>query len=386
MEDLESSDVTTKRHPGSQEPHERGWSEDEALSTFRQAVGLDPGEADFHFILGEAEARRGRLEEAVASYREAIRLGPEGSQYSHALGLTLLRMQRAREAADAFRRETMLQPDNAESHHFLGQALLSVGETEGATRALRRALALDPSSVPTGLDLGRALLGSGRAAEAVTILRRAAERAPEDLEPQLHLARALLGADRGQEARAVIERAWHRDPRCLAGHPDLRAILDDAAAAALREELSLESPHPRAPFRISPWPLVSAAVHGVTGLAARVPKLAILVLVLAAGYATARLAPAVVTRYRLEDDLSAIAHDPVSDDEAIRARIASAAERHGLQDALRPRDCRVDTRATWRRIVCEYAHPVTLLPGARPALRFRIDVEKPRLVEERTHY
>jgi tetratricopeptide (TPR) repeat protein len=349
-------------------------------------VGLDPGEADFHFILGEAEARRGRLEEAVASYREAIRLGPQGPQYSHALGLALLRLERPREAVEAFRRETTLQPTNAESHHFLGKALLAAGQTEAAAQALRRAAALDPSSGPLALELGRALLESGRAVEAVAVLRRATERDPGEVEAQLHLARALLGADRGREARAILERAWHRDPRCLAGHPDLRALLDDASAEALRAELSEEGAPSRAPLGISLWPLVSAAVHGVTGVFASIPRLAVLVGVVAVGYAAVRVAQPVIARYHLQDSLSEIAYDPVSDDEAIRARIGSAAERHGLQDVLQPRDCRVDTRSTWRRIVCEYAHPVVLLPGLAPRLRFRIDVEKPLIEEERTHY
>ncbi len=354
---------------------------------FRQAVGLDPGEADFHFILGEAEARRGRLEEAVASFREAIRLRPEGAQYSHALGQVLLRLDRPREAADAFRRETRLQPSSAESHHLLGGALFAAGDTEAATQALRRALALDPSSAPTALDLGRALLGAGRAAEAVTALRRATERAPEDLEPQLHLGRALLGAGRDREARAVLERAWHRDPRCLVAHPDLRAVLDTTSAESPREDLSGGDPAARAPFGLSPWPLVAATVHGVAGFLSRVPKLAVLLVLAAVAYAGVRLGTAVVTRYHLQDDLSEIAYDPVSDDEAIRARIASAAERHDLDGELVPaRDCRVDTRVTWRRLVCEYTQPIALLPGLAPRVRFRIDVEKPLIKEERTHY
>jgi hypothetical protein len=73
----------------------------------------------------------------------------------------------------------------------------------------------------------------------------------------------------------------------------------------------------------------------------------------------------------------------VSDDAAIRDRIASAAERHGLRETLRPEDCRVDTRPTWRRIVCGYTQAVTLLPGVTPRLAFRIDVEKPLLDDRR---
>ena len=154
-----------------------------------------------------------------------------------------------------------------------------------------------------------------------------------------------------------------------------------------RAELFPEGrPTERARLPISVWPLVTAAVHGVAGIFASVPKLAALVAVVAVGYAAVRIAQPVVKRYHLEDDLSEIAYDPVGDDEAIRARIASASDRHGLTDVLAPGDCRVDTRATWRRIVCEYAHPVALLPGLAPRLRFRIDVEKPRIAEERTHY
>src|SRR6185436_393005 len=119
------------------------------------------------------------------------------------------------------------------------------------------------------------------------------------------------------------------------------------------------------------------------GVLKRIPALVVLALVLGAGYATARIAPPVVARYALEDDISAIAHDPVSDDAAIRERIASALERHGLRETLRPDDCKVDTRTTWRRIVCAYSQAVTLAPGVAPRIAFRIDVEKPLLDDRR---
>ncbi len=363
---------------------ERGFSDDEALSTFRQAVGVDPGEADFHFILGEAEARRGHLQEAVACYREAIRLDPQGPRYSHGLGLALLQMGLAADAAEAFRQETKLDERNAESHHCLGNALVAAGQSDEALPPLRRALALDPRSTAIGLDLARALLEVKRAPEAVSVLRRAVDSAPDDVELRLHLARALLAAGRESEALTLIDRAWHRDPRCLARHPDLRAVHDDAAADALRAELALEAPPASGWTWFSPWPLVAAAAHGVVSLLARIPKLVVLAFVLATGYAAARLVPPVVARYRLEDDLAAIAHDPVSDDGAIRERIASALERHGLRETLSPDDCRVDTRTTWRQIVCTYSQAVTLLPGVTPHLAFRIDVDKPIVDAKRT--
>jgi tetratricopeptide (TPR) repeat protein len=381
---LERGFLNEKGRADTGDTTERGFSEDEALSTFRQAVGVDPGEADFHFILGEAEARRGHLQEAVACYREAIRLDPQGPRYSHALGLSLSKMGLPAEAAEAFRQETKLDPRNAESHHCLGNALLAAGQREDALPALRRAVALDPSSPQLGLDLARALLEVKRPAEAVSLLRRAADSAPDDVDLPLHLARALLAAGRESEALTLIERAWHRDPLCLARHPDLRAVHDDAAADALRAELALDVPPTGGWTGISPWPLVAAAVHGVASLVARVPKLVILAVVLATGYAAARLVPPVVARYQLEDDVAAIAHDPVSDDGAIRERIASALERRGLEGILRPDDCRVDTRTTWRRVVCTYSHAVTLLPGVTKHLAFRIDVDKPIVDDKRT--
>jgi tetratricopeptide (TPR) repeat protein len=381
---LERGFLNDKGRSESSHATERGFSDEEALSTFRQAVGGDPGEADFHFILGEAEARRGHLQEAVACYREAIRLDPQGPRYSHALGLALLQMGLPAEAAAAFGEETKLDPRNAESHHCLGNALVGAGQRDDALAALRRALALDPSSSPIALDLARALLEAKRAPEAASVLRRAMENAPDDVELPLQLARTLLAVGRESEALTLIDRAWHRDPRCLLRHPDLRAVHDEAAADALRAELALDAPAADGLSGISPWPLVAAAVHAVARLVARIPKLAVLAFVLAAGYAAARLVPPVVARYQLEDDLAAIAHDPVSDDGAIRERIASALERHGLRELLRADDCRVDTRTTWRRVVCTYSQPVTLLPGVTQHLAFRIDVDKPIVDDKRT--
>jgi tetratricopeptide (TPR) repeat protein len=83
---------------------------DGAIASFREAIRLDPGNADAHVNLGVALGLSGQYDEAVASYREAVRLRPNNhgdrerlliaqstvaaiwfNQYRHAKSESLLR-------------------------------------------------------------------------------------------------------------------------------------------------------------------------------------------------------------------------------------------------------------------------------------------------------
>lgn len=64
MNNLKSSDQTARKG-------------DEAITTYRRAIGLTPNAFGTHNSLGRVLQRQGKLDAAVAAYQEALRLKPD---------------------------------------------------------------------------------------------------------------------------------------------------------------------------------------------------------------------------------------------------------------------------------------------------------------------
>ena len=362
--------------------------DEEALEALRKAAWLQPEEADYHYILGEALFRAGRPGEAAIAFEEATWHDPSVPQYQYALGVALQRVRRHGEAASAFREAVRLQPREARAHAGLGIALVRLGQPGEALRELRSAVYLDPSSIEAHLDLGLALLETGRPDEAIAPLRRAAELAPEDPEVCAHLGAALRATDHNAEAREAFGRALRVSPRLLEEHPRLREAYEAAAAETLRQQVRSEVAQPR-----SRWPSlvlrsVAAVADATRTLPRRLSALAGLVLLGAVVHATVRLASSYISYYGLRDEVGEIGLAPVRDDAAIRERLMHAVGKRHLDAYIRDGQFVVETGRTWRHITCDYVVPVMLLPGWEERLRFQIDVEKPVIIldEDRTFF
>jgi cytochrome c-type biogenesis protein CcmH/NrfG len=63
---------------------------DTAISEYRQAVRLRPGDADVHYALGAALFQKRDFDAAISEYREALRLAPDRALVREQLGRALL--------------------------------------------------------------------------------------------------------------------------------------------------------------------------------------------------------------------------------------------------------------------------------------------------------
>ncbi|MEK6674108.1 MAG: tetratricopeptide repeat protein [Planctomycetota bacterium] len=114
-----------------------------------------------------------RFDESIALYREALALQPNDAdlQYCHALALH--KADRSLEAITAYQESLRIQPDNLPALNNLGAALADLGRFDEAVDTYRRAIALDPKNVTIRINLAGLLSRQGQTDAALTLFREA---------------------------------------------------------------------------------------------------------------------------------------------------------------------------------------------------------------------
>src|SRR2546423_5400986 len=104
----------------------------EAISDFRKALELWPGQSKDHNNLGKALVQKGRMAEAMDQFQTALRISPEDPDAETNIGAALLQQGDAEEAISHLRQAIEKFPRHAQARINLGNALLQIGQTEAA--------------------------------------------------------------------------------------------------------------------------------------------------------------------------------------------------------------------------------------------------------------
>jgi tetratricopeptide (TPR) repeat protein len=161
----------------------------DAETAFRKVVKLDPDNAKAHGQLGMAYYHLGKENEAEKEYR--IDLGMNPGDYNTWFNLGELRMARAgreimpaaiqtlrAEAMEAYLKALEANPDHAQAHYRVGVLLNGNGQYKEAIRHLEAALRVDSRHVPTLVQLSLAFENLKQPARARAYLNKAYELDP----------------------------------------------------------------------------------------------------------------------------------------------------------------------------------------------------------------
>jgi tetratricopeptide (TPR) repeat protein len=163
--------------------------------------------------LGIAFAKQGRVEEAISQFRLAIALGPGNPYAQNGLGRVLETQNKWDEAAAHYMAAISAKPDFAEGHENLGVVLSLQGRFQQAEEQFTQALRLQPDSATSHFDLGNTLLRQNKPREAAVQYAACLRLRPEDLQANLNLA--LVFTQLGQTADAIprYRAAVHLNPK-----------------------------------------------------------------------------------------------------------------------------------------------------------------------------
>ena len=146
---------------------------DEAVTSYRQVIILEPRFAEAHNNLGNALKILGSFDEAVLSFRKAIELQPSYAEAYYNLGLSFQELNQLAEAEASYRQAITIKCDHVEAHTNLGLILHENGSMEKSEASYREAIGLRPDYLIAHQNLGALLWEQKRLDEALVCYEHA---------------------------------------------------------------------------------------------------------------------------------------------------------------------------------------------------------------------
>ncbi len=187
---------------GQAEQH--GGNPSTAIERFRKALGINPGIAEIHAMLGSSLRAAGRNDEAEASFRQALSLAPAMIPALQGLGTLLCAhggSRRLSEVITLLGRVIALDPGQAEVHHDRAIALRQAERLDEAIAGQWQAIALKPDFTMAFMAQANFLNEEGERDRALACIRRAMALAPTA--PEIYYNHGNIQHTRGESEVAL---------------------------------------------------------------------------------------------------------------------------------------------------------------------------------------
>jgi tetratricopeptide (TPR) repeat protein len=94
----------------------------DTIESYKQAIRIDPDDANAHNNLGVTYCNLVMYEEAIESYKQALRINPDFKEAHNNLGIAYRDSGKHKEAIESFKQVIRIDPDDALAHYTLGLA------------------------------------------------------------------------------------------------------------------------------------------------------------------------------------------------------------------------------------------------------------------------
>ena len=147
----------------------------ESLSSYQQAVKINPNDANAHYNLGLILKKLGKSEEAKNSYQKAIEINPNFTAAYNNLGVVFKELGEFKKAISSYLKAIEIKPNYAMAYYNLGNALNDLGEFEKAISAYQKAIDINPNYADAHYNLGNRQHGLGEFKKAKISYQKAIE-------------------------------------------------------------------------------------------------------------------------------------------------------------------------------------------------------------------
>jgi tetratricopeptide (TPR) repeat protein len=212
---------------------------EKARLEFRNALQLDPNDAEAGFLAGEASERLGNLREAAQMFQSAIQANPKHLGARAQLAKIYVYAGVPDKALETLEPGIAIAPDDADLLTARGSARLKQGDEPGARADAEKAVHLAPHNEDAVALLASIYSDVGESQHAIDLVSNALRTPGATLNLRLVLVQVYLSADRHLQAIEELQRIIAGEPRNLGYRVRLAQVLlldknVDAAEAALR--------------------------------------------------------------------------------------------------------------------------------------------------------
>ncbi|HEX9189425.1 MAG TPA: sulfatase-like hydrolase/transferase [Vicinamibacteria bacterium] len=176
---------------------------EEATSSYRRALEIDPANDGALAALAEIYRGQGKPEAALEGYRTVLKLEPRQPHVWYQLATLYLDLGREAEARRTFEEALKHNPGMGAAYNSLAALAFERGDLREAERLVRKGLALEEDLRSSRFNLGRILEGRGEVADAERLYREELARFGDNGRARFNLAQLLR--QRGDEAGFVAE-------------------------------------------------------------------------------------------------------------------------------------------------------------------------------------
>jgi tetratricopeptide (TPR) repeat protein len=206
---------------------------------FRNALQLDPNDAESSFLAGRAAEALGNVREAAQLYQGAIQANPRHPRARTQLALIYAYRGVPVKAIELAEAGLTSAPDDPGLLTARGAAHLKLGDTVAARADAEKAARVAPTNENTVALLAGIYTQAGETQRAIELVSNAVQAPGADVSLRQVLAQLYLGADRHPEAVQELRRVIDAEPDQLAHRYRLADVLlqdkhVDAAENALR--------------------------------------------------------------------------------------------------------------------------------------------------------
>jgi predicted Zn-dependent protease len=212
---------------------------DKARLEFRNAMQLDPNDAEASFMAGQTDERLGNWLEAAQMYQDAIQSNGKHLGARAQLGMLYVLSGAPDKAIGLIEPGLAIAPEDADLLTARAAARQQMGDKVGARADAEKAVHVAPTNESATVQLATIYTDAGETGQAIDLVSRSAQSHKASANLYLVLGQLYLSAGRHAEAVQALQRAVAIEPMALVNRYRLAQVLlldkdVDAAEAVLR--------------------------------------------------------------------------------------------------------------------------------------------------------
>lgn len=196
-----------------------------AEEALRQALAINPALPDAFYILGVMFRARGNPGDAIENFIQAIELKPDFEVIYGDLCQLLLQNGQSNHAKAILGKGIARYPEVADFHAYLGNLYAAENDNDQAIQCFLKALSIQPDHAPVYNNMGLSLQAKGNFDAALECYNKAIFLQPNYAEAYCNLGLVLQSQGKLNEAIASCQKALVLNPVLVAAHNNLGLCL-----------------------------------------------------------------------------------------------------------------------------------------------------------------